>query len=83
MSIRTTITLDEDVFERLKQASATKGVSFKELLNDAVRSGLTTMSQRPERTAYPIQAESLGKPSVANLDNIGEVITSLEGESWT
>jgi hypothetical protein len=82
MSIRTTVTLDEDVFARLKQASVTKGVSFKEMLNEAIRSGLTSMSLRTVPTTYTIKPESLGKPAVKNLDNIGEVIATLEGESW-
>ena len=82
MSIRTTVTLDEDIFARLKQASLAKGVSFKEMLNEAVRSGLTSMSLRTAPTTYTIKPESLGRPTVASLDNIGEVIATLEGEAW-
>ncbi len=80
--IRTTITLDEDMFARLKQESVAKDVSFKEMLNEAVRSGLTSKSIRTATTTYTIEPESLGKPAVNNLDNIGEVIATLEGESW-
>jgi hypothetical protein len=82
MGIRTTVTLDEDIFTRLKQASVAKGISFKEMLNEAVRSGLTSMSLRNASTTYTIKPESLGRPAVASLDNIGEVIASLEGEAW-
>ena len=82
MSIRTTVTLEEDVFERLKQASMASGVSVKEMLNRAIRSGLTSMAVRPAASAYSIKPESMGRPAVASLDNIGEVIAMVEGEGW-
>ena len=82
MSIRTTVTLDGDVFARLKEASASKGVSFDEALNDAVRSGLTMAALRPAPARFEIQPESLGRPTVSNIDNINEVIAALEGEAW-
>ena len=39
MSIRTTLTLDEDVYERLQQASRSRGLPFKQTLNDVIRVG--------------------------------------------
>ncbi len=40
MSIRTTVTLDEDVIVRLKDVSVRQGRSFKETLNEMIRKGL-------------------------------------------
>ena len=38
--MRTTVTLDPDVAAELKELARQRGVSFKEVLNDAVRAGL-------------------------------------------
>jgi Ribbon-helix-helix protein, copG family len=38
--MRTTVTLDPDVVAELKELARQRGVSFKEVLNDAVRAGL-------------------------------------------
>lgn len=47
--MRTTVTLDPDVARLLEQAMATRGQSFKEALNQAVRRGLAdVVDARPE-----------------------------------
>lgn len=50
MSIRTTVTLDEDVLERVKQESRARGASFRDTLNELVRTGLLYARNKPERT---------------------------------
>jgi hypothetical protein len=44
--VRTTVTLDSDVAAALQRAARERGVSFKAVLNDAVRRGLSTDSVR-------------------------------------
>lgn len=82
MSIRTTVTLDDDVVARLKELSIAKGVPFRTLLNEAVRTGLMTFKLSPQKKAFKVIPVDMGVPRIANLDNIAEVIESLEGESW-
>ena len=41
MSIRTTVTLDEDVFERTMDLSKARGIPFRQALNDLVRAGIS------------------------------------------
>jgi hypothetical protein len=38
--MRTTLTLDDDVADKLKREAERRGVSFKYIVNDALRSGL-------------------------------------------
>lgn len=52
MSIRTTVTLDEDVLERVKQQSRSRGKSFRETLNEVLREGLVAVETRPKRKLY-------------------------------
>lgn len=82
MSTRTTVTLDDDVLARLKEASASRGVPFKEMLNEAIRSGLTTLSApRPSKT-YKIKPFDMGECFAPSIDNISELIAFGEGEDW-
>ncbi|HYZ87577.1 MAG TPA: hypothetical protein VE621_24390 [Bryobacteraceae bacterium] len=37
MSTRTTVTLDDDVLERVKRESRSRGASFRDTLNDLLR----------------------------------------------
>jgi hypothetical protein len=45
--MRTTVTLDPDVERLLKDRMTERGVSFKQALNEAARSGLSGGSRRP------------------------------------
>jgi len=44
--VRTTVTLDSDVAAALQRAARERGASFKAVLNDAVRRGLSTETSR-------------------------------------
>jgi hypothetical protein len=81
MSIRTTVTLDEDVFARLKQASLQRGTPFRTLLNDVLRSALTSLNAPAPQKPFRIKAVHLGEPKI-NLNNIGKAIELIEGASW-
>jgi hypothetical protein len=76
MSIRTTLTLDEDVYERLQQESRSRGIPFKQTLNDVIRMGLH--AQMPKRT-MKIETFDLGSFAGLDYDNIGELLEQLEG----
>jgi len=45
MGIRTTVVLDEDVLERVRDRAKSEGVPFKTKLNDLVREGLANASK--------------------------------------
>ena len=82
MSIRTTVTLDEDVLERVKQESRTRGASFRDTLNDLVREALLKR-EKPERPRFKIEPFSLGPPRPGvNYDCIGELLEYAEGEDY-
>lgn len=80
MSIRTTVSLDEDVIARLREASRLNGKPFRTMLNEAIRSGLTAMSSGEQRKPFRIKSVNMGEPTM-NFDNVAELIERLEGES--
>ena len=57
--MRTTVTLDADTEQLLRERMRTKGVSFKQALNDAVRDGLGVGT-----VDYSTPVFSMGVPTV-------------------
>jgi hypothetical protein len=59
--MRTTVTLDPDVERLLHKAMRERGISFKQALNDAIRSGLRVAARRASRRftqkSFPLGAE--------------------------
>lgn len=73
--MRTTVTLDQDVQRLLKEAAHRSGRPFKQVLNDAVRTGL----QGPATSVVPFQQPvfSLGRAKV-DLTKSGALAADLE-----
>jgi hypothetical protein len=73
--MRTTVTLDEDVAARLKQAARERGISFKEALNTSVRQGLEgeTLYQ-----PYRVPTRRLGARPGLDLDRALALASELE-----
>lgn len=76
--VRTTVTLDPDTREILRQRMLQTGVSFKRALNDAIRQS-GNASARP---AEPFQTPtfSMGEPLV-DLDRAGALAADIEDEA--
>jgi hypothetical protein len=79
MSIRTTVTLDDDVIDRVKQESRSRGASFRDTLNDLLRSALAR-PDKPRRRALTIKPVSMGYRAGLNHDDIESLIAYGEGE---
>jgi hypothetical protein len=79
MSIRTTVTLDEDVIERVKAESRSRGASFKETLNDLLRVALATRAAKPKRKPFKIKTYHMGVIPGLNYDKTEDLLEYLEG----
>jgi hypothetical protein len=79
--MRTTLTIDDDVAADPARLRRTRDASLKDLVNDALRLELREMTDRPKRKK-PFRARSFdgGRLLVASIDNIGELLTEIEGE---
>jgi hypothetical protein len=79
--MRTTVTLDDDVAQRLEQEQRKRRASFKEVLNDVIRAGLDALhAPRPARKRFRTTGFDLGPSLVGSLDNVEEVLSRVEGE---
>ena len=77
--MRTTVTLDEDVERVLKATMRDRGVSFKQALNDAIRTGLATPVPRPKRR-FVQKTYSLGSEQLFRWDKALAIADAIEDE---
>ena len=81
--MRTTLTLDDDVVAAIQKLQRARDASFKTIVNDALRQGLSDLSSRSKQSApFQTQTVSLGRMRVASLDNINDSVAAAEGESF-
>ena len=80
--MRTTLTLDADVAALLRRVRQSRGLSFKAVVNDALRQGLGQMVGAPSGPAvrYRTPVVDLGRCRVVSLDDVTEVLAVAEGE---
>lgn len=79
MSIRTTVTLDDDVYARLKQESERRGEAFSRTLNEILRLGLLRPEPAP-KGLFQIQAKPLGWKKGLDYDDIETLNRLVEKE---
>lgn len=74
-AVRTTVTLDPDTEQIVRELMREQGVSFKRALNDAIRRG----ASRDRREPFETETVSMGEPTV-NLDRALQLVGDLEDE---
>lgn len=77
--MRTTLTLEDDVVEKLKREMHRRGTSFEETVNQCLRRGLE--EPRPENLTRPFRVEprSLGLRPGVQLDDVAGLLDALDG----
>ena len=74
--MRTTVTLDPDTEQIVRRRMAERGLSFKEALNDAIRSGVRAAGPRE---AFRTETAAMGESRV-NLDRALQLAGDLEDD---
>jgi hypothetical protein len=81
-SMRTTLTLDDDVAALLRRIQSERKASLKEVVNEALRRGLQQIvAPSPPQTEYRTPSLDLGRSLIGSLDNTAEVLALIEGEA--
>lgn len=79
--MRTTLTLDDDLASLLEQRARETGMSFKEIVNRAIRAGLGEQARKRRGPAPRVLPHSFGfKPGV-DLDKLNQLADELEAEA--
>jgi hypothetical protein len=80
MSIRTTVTLDDDVLDRVKLESRSRGASFRDTLNDLLRAALLNLEDTNRRRMVSIEPFPMGYKAGLNYDDVESLVEYGEGE---
>ena len=82
--MRTTLTLDDDVAVLLEKTRRAKGLSFKQIVNQALRAGLGQMTSPGghRRQRFKTRQADLGRCLIASLDDVSEALAIGEGEAF-
>lgn len=80
MSVRTTVTLDDDVVDRVKRESRSRGASFRDTLNDLLRAALLQVDKAPRRRTLEIKPAHMGGRAGLNYDDVESLLENGEGE---
>ena len=76
--MRTTLTLDPDVAQRIEQEVRRKGKTLKTVVNDALRTGLGLAQEKRSSRPFRVKPHDFGfKPDI-NLDKINQLVDELE-----
>jgi hypothetical protein len=78
--MRTTLTLDPDVAQKLKARTLEQKTTFKQVVNEAIRRGL----KAPERArkAFHVTSYSMGLRSGIDPDKLNQLAGELEAEEF-
>ena len=77
------MTLDPDVAMRVKAEAAANQMSFKTLVNEALRLGLEVYASGAKAAKpYRTQPVAMGLKAGFSYDNIGELLAQNEGEAY-
>ena len=82
VTMRTTLTLDDDVAARLREEASRQGVPFKQVVNRAIRLGLRAAGGDPVRRPFQVQPHSFGLKAGIDPTKLGQLADELETESF-
>ncbi len=78
--MRTTLTLDEDIAAKLKARARRSGESFRNVVNDILRRGLSSTTGTQQGKPFKVKARSLGELQPGfSLDSVAKLIEQAEG----
>ena len=81
--MRTTLTIEDDLASFLKEEGRRKGMSFKEIVNMALRRGLSSGQEvAPAHRVVTRPHDYRFKPGI-DLDKLNQLVDELEAEEFT
>ncbi len=81
--MRTTLTIDDDLAEALKSSMHRSGMSFKAVVNDAIRRGLS-IGDKPAIRREPFRVLAAARGFVPAVDplKLNQLIDELEADAF-
>ena len=78
--MRTTLSLDPDVAERLKAEMRRTGKGLKAAVNEALRHGLGIVQKPPPPKPFRVEPHDFGLKPGVDLDRMNQLVDELEAD---
>lgn len=82
VNMRTTVTLDPDVAEKLKAYAHRGHLSFKQALNELIRRGLQSQQQATKRARFQVEPHHGGFRPGIDPARLNQLLDELEVEDF-
>lgn len=79
--MRTTLTIDDNLYRRLRNLSRQEGKTFRQTVNDALRRGLTGESPPAEPEPFVVEARHCGFQPGVDLGRLNQLSDDIELDS--
>lgn len=73
------MTLDPDLANELERLQRERGASFKQVLNEALREGLSQLTRPTPARRFSTRTVHVGRSLLGSLDDVGHVLEIAEG----
>lgn len=80
--MRTTLTLDDDVAQVLREEAERTGLPFKQVVNQAIRLGLRARTTPEDRQPFRTRPHAFRFKAGIDQDKLGQLVDELEAESF-
>lgn len=80
--MRTTLTLDDDIARELQERARRRGESFKEVVNETLRSGLRGKKPSSQSPRFEVHAKACGFRSGVDVLRLNQLSDELEMEDF-
>jgi hypothetical protein len=80
--MRTTLTIEEDVAQQIRQRMADKKLSLKRVINDALREGLSKTGKKERTARFVVKPHSFGFLPGIDRDKLGQLLDQLDTEDF-
>ena len=80
--MRTTLTLDDDVADALRERARITGASFKQVVNEALRRGMSQGTEKAERPEYSVVPRHGGFVSGVDPLRLNQLNDQLAAEEF-
>lgn len=81
--MRTTVTLDSDVADKLKAYAHREKLSFKQALNELIRRGLRAQQEPSKRGRFKVKPHHGGFRPGIDLGRLNQLVDELEVRDFT
>jgi len=81
--MRTTLTLDDDVAKQIERIRKQRGLTLRDIVNEALRAGLPRIgSSGRARKRHVTKAISAGRCLVGGVDDVAGILAVVEGDGF-